>query len=108
MKKNLLKTFPRSSMFLLCGGCLVFYSPVSAAMRKNEPFRLYKLPFQDIVVKGEVTDGKGPIPGVSVKLKGGTASTVTDGSGKFSIKVPENGTLVFTYVGYVDQEVEVK
>jgi len=108
MKKNLLKTFARSSMFLVCGGCLVFSPPVSAAARKKEPLHLYNLPFQDIVVKGEVTDAKGPIPGVSVKLKGGAASTVTDGAGKFSIKVPENSTLIFTYVGYVDQEVEVK
>ncbi|GAA4207531.1 TonB-dependent receptor [Pedobacter jeongneungensis] len=59
-------------------------------------------------MKGKVTDAKGPIPGVSVKLKGGTATTVTDGSGNFSIKVPEDATLVFTYVGYVDQEIQVK
>lgn len=108
MKKNLLKTFARSSMFLFCGSCLVFSPPASAATRKKEPPHLYKFPFQDIIVKGEVADAKGPIPGVSVKLKGGAASTVTDGSGKFSIKVPEDGTLVFTYVGYIDQEVAVK
>ncbi|MNK26330.1 Vitamin B12 transporter BtuB [compost metagenome] len=108
MKKNLLKTFARSSMFLFCGSCLVFSPPASAATRKKEPLHLYKFPFQDIIVKGEVTDGNGPIPGVSVKLKGGAASTVTDGAGKFNIKVPEDGILVFTYVGYVDQEVAVK
>ncbi|KRT17457.1 SusC/RagA family TonB-linked outer membrane protein [Pedobacter ginsenosidimutans] len=61
-----------------------------------------------MIVKGQVTDAKGPIPGVSVKLKGGAATTVTDASGKFSIKVPEDATLVFTYVGYVDQEIQVK
>lgn len=108
MKKNLLRTFARGSMFLVCGSCLVFSLPSSASMRKKDPLHFNKFLLQDIIVKGEVADAKGPIPGVSVKLKGGAASTVTDGSGKFSIKVPEDGTLVFTYVGYVDQEVQVK
>lgn len=112
MKKNLLRTFARSSMFLVCGGCLVF-SPLAsmsakASLHEKEPFDFYRPPLQDIIVKGQVTDAKGPIPGVSVKLKGGAATTVTDASGKFSIKVPEDATLVFTYVGYVDQEIQVK
>lgn len=112
MKKNLLRTFARSSMFLVCGGCLVF-SPLAsmsakASLHEKEPFDFYRPPLQDIIVKGQVTDSKGPIPGVSVKLKGGAATTVTDASGKFSIKVPEDATLVFTYVGYVDQEIQVK
>lgn len=112
MKKNLWKTFARSSMFLVCGGCLVF-SPLAsmsakASLYEKEPFDFYRPPLEDIIVKGQVTDAKGPIPGVSVKLKGGAATTVTDASGKFSIKVPEDATLVFTYVGYVDQEIQVK
>ncbi|CAH0194676.1 TonB-dependent receptor SusC [Pedobacter sp. Bi27] len=112
MKKNLWKTFARSSMFLVCGGCLVF-SPFTsmsakASLHEKEPFDFYRPPLEDIIVKGQVTDAKGPIPGVSVKLKGGAATTVTDASGKFSIKVPEDATLVFTYVGYVDQEIQVK
>ncbi|WP_084153053.1 SusC/RagA family TonB-linked outer membrane protein [Pedobacter jeongneungensis] len=112
MKKNLLRTFAKSSMFLVCGSCLVFSSSASTTpsklLHKKEPFDFYKPPLQDIIVKGKVTDAKGPIPGVSVKLKGGTTTTVTDGSGNFSIKVPEDATLVFTYVGYVDQEIQVK
>ncbi|WP_316846620.1 TonB-dependent receptor [Pedobacter psychrodurus] len=112
MKKNLLRTFARSSMFLICGGGLIF-SPFTsrsaeAVLHEKEPLDFYKPPLADIIVKGQVTDAKGPIPGVSVKLKGGAATTVTDGSGKFSIKVPEDATLVFTYVGYVDQEIQVK
>ncbi|MGN7990483.1 SusC/RagA family TonB-linked outer membrane protein [Pedobacter sp. 22226] len=112
MKKNLLKTFAKSSVFFVCGSCLVFSSSASTSpgklLHKKEPFDFYKPPLLDIIVKGKVTDAKGPIPGVSVKLKGGTATTVTDGSGNFSIKVPEDATLVFTYVGYVDQEIQVK
>ncbi|MDQ0641795.1 TonB-linked SusC/RagA family outer membrane protein [Pedobacter sp. W3I1] len=112
MKKNLWKTFARSSMFLACGSCLIFSpfagSSAEAVLHEKERLDFYQPPLQDIIVKGQVTDAKGPIPGVSVKLKGGAATAVTDASGKFSIKVPEDATLVFTYVGYVDQEVQVK
>ncbi|WP_316822453.1 TonB-dependent receptor [Pedobacter gandavensis] len=62
----------------------------------------------EVIVKGTVTDATGGgVPGVSVKLKGGTQGTMTDQNGKYSIKVPDNGTLVFTYMGYVTQEIQV-
>ncbi|RAJ31094.1 TonB-dependent receptor [Pedobacter cryoconitis] len=62
----------------------------------------------DIVVRGTVTDEKGGgIPGVSIKLKETTAAATTDGSGKYSIKVPDNGVLIFSYLGYNTQEVAV-
>jgi len=59
----------------------------------------------DIIVTGQVKDPKGSgIPGVSVKLKNTTIATTTDADGRFSIRVPENGVLVFSYVGYVTSE----
>ena len=62
----------------------------------------------DIVVRGIVTDEKGGgIPGVSIKLKETTAAATTDASGKYSIKVPDNGVLIFSYLGYNTQEVPV-
>jgi TonB-linked SusC/RagA family outer membrane protein len=63
---------------------------------------------EEIVVRGSVTDGQGKsLVGVSVKLKSSQAGTVTDSEGRFIIRVPENGVLVFTYVGYRVNEVEV-
>lgn len=61
------------------------------------------------VVKGSVADEKGePLPGVSVLLKGTQQGTTTNGSGEYSIPVPnENATLVFSFVGYITQEVIV-
>ncbi|WP_316841685.1 TonB-dependent receptor [Pedobacter gandavensis] len=62
----------------------------------------------EVIVKGAVTDATGGgVPGVSVKLKGGTQGTMTDAKGNYSIKVPDNGTLIFTYMGYVTQEIPV-
>lgn len=113
MKKNLLRSFAKRSLLLVFGGYCILSPLTSIAASwlstEKEPADLSKLLLKDIIVKGQVSDVKGgPLPGVSIKVKGGTASTVTDSNGKFSIKAPEDGVLVFTYVGYVDQEVQVK
>jgi len=64
---------------------------------------------KDIVVRGVITDSNGEtLPGVSIKLKGSTIGASTDLDGKFSINVPDNNSvLVFTYIGYVTQELTV-
>src|ERR1700754_54856 len=61
----------------------------------------------DIVVSGTVVDAKGlPIPGVTIKLKGTSQGMQTDPTGKFSMRLADaNGTLVFTFIGYVTQEI---
>lgn len=61
-------------------------------------------------VTGTVTDQKTrePLPGVSVKVKGSTHGTVTNVQGKFSIELSEpRSVLVFSFVGFEDQEKEV-
>jgi iron complex outermembrane recepter protein len=65
---------------------------------------------QDRQVSGTVTDndGGGPLAGVNVRVKGTALGTSTDGDGKFSVSVPQNATtLVFSFVGYSDQEVNI-
>jgi TonB-linked SusC/RagA family outer membrane protein len=60
-------------------------------------------------VKGQVTDENGVLPGVNVKLKGSQATgTATDINGNYTLSIPDGtGTLVFSFVGYVTQEVAV-
>lgn len=48
-----------------------------------------------------------PLIGVSVTIKGSTNATITDLDGKYTLSVPSNATLVFTYVGYHPQEIIV-
>lgn len=61
-------------------------------------------------VTGNVTDSRDgtPLAGVTVRVKGGTASTVTQSDGTFKFNVPENAsTLIFSYVGYGDTEMAI-
>ncbi|WP_308756097.1 TonB-dependent receptor [uncultured Bacteroides sp.] len=62
---------------------------------------------QNARVTGVVSDAQGSLIGVNVHVKGGTTGVITDTNGKYSIEVPANATLVFSYIGYVDQELKV-
>lgn len=58
-------------------------------------------------IKGVVRDQDGnPLQGVSVLVKGTTRGTSTRSDGSFSIEAPNDGTLIFSFVGY--EQVEVK
>jgi TonB-linked SusC/RagA family outer membrane protein len=62
----------------------------------------------DIGVSGRVTsENDEGLPGVNVTMKGATLGTVTDANGSYSLTVPENATLIFSYIGYVTEEVAV-
>ncbi|MGB5419687.1 carboxypeptidase-like regulatory domain-containing protein, partial [Algibacter sp.] len=56
-------------------------------------------------VSGIVSDNSGPVPGVNVLVKGTTTGTVTDFDGKFDISVSNGEVLVFSFLGYLTQEV---
>lgn len=54
---------------------------------------------QEIRVSGTVISEGEPLPGVSVQVKGTSTGTVTNIDGKYSLSVPANATLVFSFVG---------
>ena len=64
---------------------------------------------QQKTVSGKVTDSSAaPLPGVSVVVKGTTTGVITDMDGNYTLpKVPENTTLVFSFVGMKTQEMTV-
>jgi TonB-linked SusC/RagA family outer membrane protein len=65
-------------------------------------------PVSAFVVHGKVTNSKGePLSGVSITLKGKNTGTSSDDKGSYSIEAAENGTLVFSYIGFVTREVAV-
>ncbi|WP_439581644.1 SusC/RagA family TonB-linked outer membrane protein [Dyadobacter bucti] len=61
----------------------------------------------DLAVEGKVSDESGGgLPGVNILVKGTQLGTVTNAEGNFIINVPDEKTiLVFSYIGYVSQEV---
>ena len=65
---------------------------------------------QNITVKGKVTDAANgeTLIGVSINVKGTTNGTQTDVNGAFSLSAPSNAILVFSYLGYTNQEIPVK
>ena len=60
-------------------------------------------------VSGRVTDtGGNGMPGVNVIVKGTSTGTTTDATGNYSINAPQDATtLVFSFIGYGTQEVEI-
>jgi TonB-linked SusC/RagA family outer membrane protein len=62
----------------------------------------------DVIVKGTVKDRSGALPGVTVTLKeDGKIGISTDVNGNYSLRVPENGTLIFKAIGYETIEIAV-
>ena len=60
-------------------------------------------------ITGQVKDALGePIIGANVVVKGTTNGTITDMDGKFSLEVPDNATLLISYIGYSPKEIVVK
>ena len=64
---------------------------------------------QNISVTGKVTDSDNlPLPAVSIKVSGSNQGTSTDANGNFTISVPSNASLVFSYIGFTTQTVAVQ
>lgn len=65
--------------------------------------------FQELTVSGQVVDDSNtPIPGVNVLVKGSTNGTTTDATGNYRLTLRSgDATLVFSFIGYVSQEVAI-
>ncbi len=73
-------------------------APVAAVIHKT------------VTVTGRVlaSDGNYPLPGVTILVKGTTVGTSTDTDGRYTLSVPDdNATLVFSFIGFLSQEVPV-
>ncbi len=81
----------KRKILLIIGLCLVVFCQLFA---------------QNHTVTGTVTDKQDgtSMPGVTVKVKGTQTGTTTDAAGKYALTVPQNATLVFTFVGYISAE----
>ena len=63
---------------------------------------------QNIQISGQITEENGePIPGASVLVKGTTVGTAADLDGRYTLSAPGSGSLVFSFIGYESQEVNI-
>jgi len=62
---------------------------------------------QKVTINGSISDSSDLLVGVSVLEKGTSNGTSTDIDGNFSIKVNQNATLVFSYLGYKSKEIKI-
>ena len=58
-------------------------------------------------IKGVVSDAVGPIIGANVSIKGTAQGTITDADGNFELEVPEEATLLISYIGFQNAEMKV-
>ena len=104
VQKSVWKLDRIARIALLNGFLLSFFSLVSVARTHGLPVRA------DITVQGKIVDAEtqSPVPGVNVVIKGTSTGTTTDTDGKYRITVPNaSSVLVFSFVGYLNQEVNV-
>lgn len=87
------------------GWCFKFFLFLAFAALSQQVFA------QSRTLSGKVVDGKGEgLAGVTVLVKGTSNGTATDATGNYSLPLAagqEAGTLVFSYIGYVSQEVPI-
>ena len=63
---------------------------------------------QNVTVQGTVTDFDGALPGATIAVKGTTTAILSGADGSYAITVPNgNAVLVFSFLGYVTQEITV-
>ncbi len=58
-------------------------------------------------MSGKVTDSFSgeTLAGVNVLIKGTTTGTITDIEGAYSLSLPDGSTLIFSFVGFLSQEI---
>lgn len=63
----------------------------------------FSISYAQRTVSGTVTDSQDgtPLVGVSVSASGSSAGTSTNSDGRYSISIPNNTTLIFSRVGYI-------
>jgi len=112
--KKLIKLFNRNFILLLfLFIAFVLQSFTFSNTMKNNDYNLDLMldKFQQatqITVSGQITDDSGiSLPGATVVEKGTSNATITDADGNYSLTVDDQATLVFSFLGYGETEIQV-
>lgn len=64
---------------------------------------------KEVTITGKVTDENGDtLPGATVQIKKTAVGTQTNFDGLYSIQATKGAILIFSYVGYITQEIKIK
>ena len=87
----------------------LFFTAIAAIIAIPSPI-FAQQPFDDVTITGTVINVEGEaVVGATVILKGHTGrGTATDVNGKYSITVPQGSTLIISFMGYEEKEVELQ
>lgn len=88
--------------------CEMLFTPVNIKYTIDGSTVIIENMPEPVEVTGTINDADGqPVPGVAVLIKGTTAGTTTDLDGRFSLKASPANTLVFSCIGFENQEITV-
>jgi len=81
-----------------CAGMLLFMLYAPWVLAQN-----------NLTVTGRITsqENNSALPGVNVVVKGTTTGTTTGADGSYSISAPSGSTLVFSFIGFLSEEVNI-
>ena len=87
----------------------LFFTAIAVIIAIPSPI-FAQQPFDDVTITGTVVNVEGEaVVGATVILKGHTGrGTATDVNGKYSITVPQGSTLIISFMGYEEKEVELQ
>jgi TonB-dependent starch-binding outer membrane protein SusC len=97
-------SFPGLRMILLLLGFLTSIQMAQASVNDNPSLQGDKKTVTGNVVDANTNE---PLPGVSILIKGTTTGTVTDIDGNFTVMVTPEDMLIFSFVGYLDETIEI-
>lgn len=105
--RNIKYQFQKNNQIILEKGKL---GEIENANAEVSPVASTEIMMADRSISGKVVDEKGEaLPGVSVRLKNSAKGVATNANGQFTILVPDKGnsTLVFSFVGFQTQEINL-
>ncbi|MBX6362023.1 MAG: SusC/RagA family TonB-linked outer membrane protein, partial [Acidobacterium ailaaui] len=96
MKRNSTHCLSRRVFSVALFATLLFFSKAVFAQQSH-------------LIRGQVfeSNGRTPLPGVTVVVKGTQSGTVTDNDGRYQIEASPGDSLEFRYVGYQERHIRV-
>lgn len=106
MKNLYFKFSPKPLLFSVIASAFFSNIPQSIHAEKN----LTQIMMQNNSISGTIIDtNNNPIIGATIRVKGSTTGIISDINGNFTLKnIPNNATLIISYIGYQSQEILLK